>query len=53
LLGDSVMMPTRIRVDAPDPKAARDDASFAKAWALAPADIDMNAVLTAWRNRRA
>ncbi len=53
LLGDSVMMPTRIRVDAPDPKPASDDASFAKAWALAPADIDMNAVLTAWRNQKA
>lgn len=53
LLGDSVMMPTRIRVDAPAPKPASDDASFAKAWALAPADIDMNAVLTAWRNQKA
>lgn len=53
LLGDSVMMPTRIRVDAPEPKPASDDASFAKAWALAPADIDMHAVLTAWRNQQA
>lgn len=52
LLGDSVMMPTRIRVDAPHPKPASDDASFAKAWALAPGDIDMNAVLTAWRNQK-
>jgi DNA helicase HerA-like ATPase len=53
LLGDSVMMPTRIRIDRPAPAPESDDASFAKAWALAPTDIDMKAVLTAWRNQSA
>lgn len=53
LLGDSVMMPTRIRMDPPAPAPESDDASFAKAWALAPADLDMKAVLTAWRNQSA
>ena len=51
LLGDSVMMPTRIRIDAPNPTPASDDASFAKAWANAPIDLDVKSVLTAWRNQ--
>ena len=51
LLGDSVMMPTRIRIDAPKPPPASDDASFAKAWAEAPTELDMTSVLTAWRNQ--
>jgi DNA helicase HerA-like ATPase len=51
LLGDSVMMPTRIRIDAPRPSPASQDASFAKAWANAPTDLDMTSVLTAWRNQ--
>lgn len=51
LLGDSVMMPTRIRIDPPEPKPESDDASFAKAWALPPTDLDMKSVLTAWRNQ--
>ena len=51
LLGDAVMMPTRIRIDAPKPTPESDDASFAKAWSVAPADLDMTSVLTAWRNQ--
>lgn len=49
LLGDSVMMPTRIRVSRPDPQPQSDDASFARAWAKAPADLDVDGVLAAWR----
>lgn len=49
LLGDSVMMPTRIRVSRPDPQPQSDDASFAKAWAKVPADLDVDGVLAAWR----
>jgi hypothetical protein len=51
LLGDSVMMPTRIRIDAPTPAPASDDASFASAWSNPPVDLDMTSVLTAWRNQ--
>lgn len=51
LLGDAVMMPTRIRIDRPDPQPQSDDASFAKAWSQDPVDLDMQAVLTAWRNQ--
>lgn len=53
LLGDSVLMPTRIRIDAPDPKPASDDASFYKQWTSDPAEIDFAAVLKAWRNQDA
>lgn len=53
LLGDSVMMPTRIRIDRPDPRPESDDASFAKSWAKDPVDLDVKAVLTAWRNQSA
>ncbi|MGY6278347.1 ATP-binding protein, partial [Methylomonas sp. MgM2] len=53
LLGDSVLMPTRIRIDIPDPKPASDDASFYKHWTTDPAEIDFAAVLKAWRNQEA
>jgi DNA helicase HerA-like ATPase len=52
LLGDSVMMPTRIRIDPPNPAPTSDDASFASAWAKAPVDLNMRSVLTAWRNQK-
>lgn len=51
LLGDSVMMPTRIRIDTPNPAPESDDASFYKAWNLAPEDVDFAKVLQAWRNQ--
>lgn len=53
LLGDSVLMPTRIRIDVPDPKPSSDDASFYKQWNSDPADIDFSRVLQAWRNQEA
>lgn len=53
LLGDSVMMPTRIRIDIPDPKPESDDASFYRAWNEEPAVIDVEGVLSAWRNQTA
>lgn len=53
MLGDSVLMPTRIRIDQPDPTPASDDASFYKQWSSAPTDIDFAAVLKAWRNQEA
>lgn len=53
LLGDSVMMPTRIRLDPPDPRPASDDVSFYKQWNTEPADIDVAKVLHAWRSQEA
>ncbi len=49
LVGDSVMMPTRIRLTRPEPKPQSDDASFASAWAKVPANLDVEGVLAAWR----
>ena len=53
LLGDSVMMPTRIRIDRPDPRPTSDDASFYKQWSSDPSDIDFAKILSAWRNQEA
>jgi DNA helicase HerA-like ATPase len=53
LLGDSVMMPTRIRIDRPNPPPESDDASFAKTWAKTPTPLDVASVLKAWRNQTA
>jgi len=51
LLGDSVMMPTRIKLDPPDPKPISEDASFYKSWNEAPKDLDFAKVLHSWRNQ--
>ena len=53
LLGDSVMMPTRIRIDQPNPTPQSDDTSFYKAWNENPDDLDVAAVLDAWRRQNA
>jgi hypothetical protein len=51
LLGDSVMMPTRIKIDPPAPPPDSDDASFYKAWSATPKDVDFKSVLQAWRDQ--
>ena len=51
LLGDSVMMPTRIRIDRPNPEPVSDDVSFYKTWNEAPKDVDFAKVLKAWRDQ--
>jgi DNA helicase HerA-like ATPase len=51
LLGDSVMMPTRIRIARPDPQPESDDASFASTWAADPTELDVDGVLAAWRSQ--
>lgn len=53
LLGDSVMMPTRIRIDPPSPTPLSDDASFYKTWNEEPKDVDFAKVLHAWRSQEA
>ena len=52
LLGDSVMMPTRIRIDKPNPTPQSDDTSFYKAWNEDPAPVDVASVLDAWRRQK-
>lgn len=51
LLGDSVMMPTRIRIDQPTPTPQSDDTSFYKTWNENPEPLDVVAVLGAWRRQ--
>lgn len=51
LLGDSVIMPTRIKIDTPDKKPSSDDTSFYREWQRDPEEIDFNSVLTALRNQ--
>lgn len=51
LLGDSVMMPTRIKVDLPNPAPESDDVSFYKTWNKTPSDVDIANVLKAWRSQ--
>jgi hypothetical protein len=49
LLGDAVMMPTRIKIDKPKPAPLSEDASFYEAWSNSPEDINFANVLHAWR----
>jgi len=51
LLGDSVMMPTRIRIDPPNPTPHSDDTSFYSTWSEEPGEIDVAGVLDAWRRQ--
>lgn len=53
LLGDSMMMPTRIKIDQPHPKPDSADASFVKSWSAQPQEIEISKVLQAWRNQKA
>lgn len=51
LLGDSVMMPTRIKITEPNPAPVSDDASFYKTWNEVPTDVDFAKILKAWRDQ--
>lgn len=53
LIGDAMMMPTRILIDRPNPTPDSADASFSKSWGAEPTDLDVAAVLHAWRNQKA
>lgn len=51
LLGDSVMMPTRIKIDPPNPPPNSDDTSFYSVWNQEPTDLDVANVLDTWRRQ--
>lgn len=51
LLGDSVIMPTRIKINKPSPRPSSEDTSFYRAWNLEHTKIDFDEVLDAWRNQ--
>lgn len=52
LIGDSMMMPTRIMVNPPNPPPNSNDASFTALWHEEPTQLDVAAVLQAWRNQK-
>lgn len=51
LLGDSVMMPTRIQIDPPNPAPHSEDTSFYSSWNQQPEEIDVASVLDTWRRQ--
>lgn len=53
LIGDSMIMPTRIKVDPPKPTPDSADASFTALWSAEPVELDVAAVLATWRNQKA
>ena len=53
LIGDAMMMPTRIMIDQPNPTPDSNDASFVEVWSAEPNDLDVAVVLQAWRNQKA
>lgn len=52
LLGDAVVMPSRIVIDLPEPEPKSSDVEFAKGWAESPKPIDIERVVKRWRTRR-
>jgi DNA helicase HerA-like ATPase len=52
LIGDSMIMPTRIKVDKPNPTPDSADASFTALWSEEPAELDVAGVLATWRNQK-
>jgi DNA helicase HerA-like ATPase len=51
LLGDAVMMPTRIKITPPDPKPDSNDVSFTTEWKKKHKPIDVPEVLDMWRKQ--
>lgn len=52
LLGDSVIMPTRVKIDMPGAKPHSEDTSFYREWNRAHEEVDINRVLDAWRKQQ-
>jgi len=52
LLGDAVVMPTRVLIDLPKPKPKSSDVEFAKGWTDGPKHLDIEQVVKRWRTRR-
>lgn len=50
-LGESVMMPTRIKIDTPDPAPDSNDIKFSEIWNEDHEEIDFDRVLDEWRRQ--
>lgn len=51
LLGDSVIMPSRIKLDVPDPTPSSQDTSFYEEWNKDHTPIDLKSILDSWRKQ--
>lgn len=51
LIGESVLMPTRIKIDKPDPKPDSEDCSFYEEWSKDHKEINVEQVLSSWRKQ--
>ncbi len=52
IVGDSVVMPTRVLIDFPMPEPKSTDVKFAKHWAKGIRGIDIDRIVKRWRARR-
>jgi DNA helicase HerA-like ATPase len=52
LLGDAVVMPTRVLIDLPCPQPKSSDIEFAQGWTETSKEIDIERVVKRWRTRR-
>ncbi|MDH5186579.1 MAG: DUF853 family protein [candidate division WOR-3 bacterium] len=52
ILGDAVIMPTRVLVDFPSPHPKSSDVEFARSWAESPKQVNVERIVQRWRNRR-
>ena len=52
LLGDSVIMPTRIKIRKPNPTPNSNDTSFFTEWSLPYEPVEFAPVLDAWRKQQ-
>ena len=52
VVGDSVVMPTRVLIDCPDPEPKSADVKFAEHWAKGIRGLDTDRIVKRWRARR-
>lgn len=51
ILGDSVVMPTRVLIDFPNPEPKSGDVKFAEHWSKGIKDMDVDRIVKRWRAR--
>ena len=52
IIGDSIILPTRTKINLPNPKPASDDADFHKYWSEGPGELNIEEIVTNWRSRK-
>jgi hypothetical protein len=51
VLGEAVPLPTRVQFDKPSPTPNSDDVKFYEMWKDGPTELDVDAIVTRWRNQ--